>query len=374
MEERLIKVGITHGDINGIGYEVILKTFSDARVAELCTPIIYGSSKIAAYHRKALELPPVNMNIISQAEDAGVNRVNMINCVDDETKVELSQSTAIAGEAAYLSLEAAVADLKRGAIDVLLTAPINKHNIQNDQFHFPGHTEYLEERFGGVGRKALMILMKDDLRVALVTGHIPLAEVPSKITVEDIVSKLRIFNQSLKQDFGIVKPRIAVLSLNPHAGDNGLLGKEEETIIIPAMAEAEKRGVMSFGPYAADGFFGSQMYDKFDGVLAMYHDQGLAPFKTLAMDDGVNYTAGLSIVRTSPAHGTAYDIAGQNLASEESFRQALYTALDVYRNRLIYSEATANPLRKQYFDKGGDNEKLDLTKDDEETALSSVSD
>lgn len=367
MEERLIKVGITHGDINGIGYEVILKTFSDARVAELCTPIIYGSSKIAAYHRKALELPPVNMNIISQAEDAGINRVNIINCVDDETKVELAQSTTIAGEAAFLSLEAAVADLKRGAVDVLLTAPINKHNIQNDQFHFPGHTEYLEERFGGVGRKALMILMKDNLRVALVTGHIPLSEVPSKITVEDIVSKLRIFNQSLKQDFGIVKPRIAVLSLNPHAGDDGLLGKEEETIIIPAMQEVEKRGVMSFGPYAADGFFGSQMYDKFDGVLAMYHDQGLAPFKTLAMDDGVNYTAGLSIVRTSPAHGTAYDIAGQNIASEESFRQALYAALDIYRNRLIFREATANPLRKQYFDKGGDNEKLDLTKEDDDT-------
>ena len=195
MEERLIKVGITHGDINGIGYEVILKTFSDARVAELCTPVIYGSSKIAAYHRKALELPPVNMNIISQAEDAGINRVNIINCVDDETKVELSQSTSIAGEAAFLALEAAVTDLKRGVVDVLLTAPINKHNIQNEQFHFPGHTEYLEERFGGVGRKALMILMKDGLRVALVTGHIPLSEVPSKITVEDIVSKLRIFNQ-----------------------------------------------------------------------------------------------------------------------------------------------------------------------------------
>lgn len=365
MEERLIKVGITHGDINGIGYEVILKTFTDARVAELCTPIIYGSSKIAAYHRKALELSPVNLSIIAQAEDAGESRVNIINCVDDETKVELSKSTAIAGNAAYLALEAAVTDLKRGVVDVLVTAPINKHNIQNQQFHFPGHTEYLEECFGGLGKKALMILMKDSLRVALVTGHIPLAQVASKITVEEIVSKLRIFNQSLKQDFGVERPRIAVLSLNPHAGDDGLLGKEEEIIIIPAIQEAEKRGVMSFGPFAADGFFGSQMYDKFDGVLAMYHDQGLAPFKTLAMDNGVNYTAGLSIVRTSPAHGTAYDIAGQNVASEESFRQALYTALDIYRNRVSYREATANPLRKQYFDKGGDNEKLDLTKEDD---------
>lgn len=367
MEERLIKVGITHGDINGIGYEVILKTFSDARMAELCTPIIYGSSKVAAYHRKALDLPPVNMNIIAQAEEAGVNRVNMINCIDDEVKVELSQSTAGAGEAAFQALEAAVADLKRGAIDVLLTAPINKHNIQNEAFHFPGHTEYLEKSFSGPGSKALMILMNDTLRVALVTGHIPLSQVASSIRQEDIISKLRIFNQSLKQDFGIIKPRIAVLSLNPHAGDAGLLGEEEETIIIPAMREAERRGVMSFGPYAADGFFGSRMYERFDGVLAMYHDQGLAPFKALAMEDGVNYTAGLPIIRTSPAHGTAYDIAGQNVASEESFRQALYTALDVYRNRTRYREATANPLRKQYFDKGGDNEKLDLTKDEEES-------
>lgn len=353
MEERLIKVGITHGDINGIGYEVILKTFSDTRMAELCTPIIYGSSKIAAYHRKALELPPINMNIISHAE----------------TKVELSKSTPVAGESAFKALEAAVTDMKRGVVDVLLTAPINKHNIQNEDFHFPGHTEYLEKCFGGLDKKALMILMKDDLRVALVTGHIPLSQVASSINVGDIVNKLRIFNQSLKQDFGIVKPRIAVLSLNPHAGDAGLLGTEEETIIIPAMQEAEKKGVMSFGPYAADGFFGSQMYDKFDGVLAMYHDQGLAPFKTLAMDDGVNYTAGLPIVRTSPAHGTAYDIAGQNVASEESFRQALYAALDIYRNRLRYQEATANPLRKQYFDRGGDNEKLDLTKDDDTDGL-----
>ena len=289
--------------------------------------------------------------------------------MEDETKVELSKSTPVAGESAFKALEAAVTDMKRGVVDVLLTAPINKHNIQNEDFHFPGHTEYLEKCFGGLDKKALMILMKDDLRVALVTGHIPLSQVASSINVGDIVNKLRIFNQSLKQDFGIVKPRIAVLSLNPHAGDAGLLGTEEETIIIPAMQEAEKKGVMSFGPYAADGFFGSQMYDKFDGVLAMYHDQGLAPFKTLAMDDGVNYTAGLPIVRTSPAHGTAYDIAGQNVASEESFRQALYAALDIFRNRLRYQEATANPLRKQYFDRGGDNEKLDLTKDDDTDGL-----
>ncbi|MGM9760203.1 MAG: 4-hydroxythreonine-4-phosphate dehydrogenase PdxA [Parabacteroides sp.] len=367
MEEQLIKVGITHGDINGIGYEVILKTFADTRVAELCTPVIYGSSKVAAYHRKALDLPSINLNIISQAEEAGQNRVNLINCTADEVKVELSRPTAVAGEAAFQALEAAVNDLKRGAIDVLLTAPINKHTIQNDTFHFPGHTEYLEERLGTRGSsKALMILMNDTLRVALVTGHIPLSQVAASLKQEDIVSKLQLFNHSLKQDFAIVRPRIAVLSLNPHAGDAGLLGTEEETIIKPAMQEVDKQGIMVFGPYPADGFFGSRMYEHFDGVLAMYHDQGLAPFKTLAMDDGVNYTAGLPYVRTSPDHGTAYDIAGKNVASEVSFRQALYAALDIYRNRLRYREANAHPLRKQYFDKGGDNEKLDLTKDEEE--------
>ena len=364
MEDKMIRVGITHGDINGIGYEVILKTFSDQRMTELCVPIIYGSSKVAAYHRKALDLPAVNINVVSRAEEAGLNRVNIINCVEDDIKVELTQSTPVAGRAAYKALEAAVADLKSGAIDVLVTAPINKHNIQNAQFHFPGHTEYLEQTLGD-GQKALMILMTDTLRVALVTGHIPVSQVPSQITVENIVTKLQVFNQSLKQDFTIIQPRIAVLALNPHAGDNGVIGNEEVEIIKPAMEEAERLGVMSFGPFPADGFFGSKMYEDFDGVLAMYHDQGLAPFKALAMEEGVNYTAGLPFVRTSPAHGTAYNIAGQNLASESSFRQAVYTALDVYRSRQSYREATAHPLRKQYFDKGSDNVKLDLTKDEE---------
>ena len=364
MEDKMIRVGITHGDINGIGYEVILKTFSDQRMTELCVPIIYGSSKVAAYHRKALDLPAVNINVVSRAEEAGLNRVNIINCVEDDIKVELTQSTPVAGRAAYKALEAAVADLKSGAIDVLVTAPINKHNIQNAQFHFPGHTEYLEQTLGD-SQKALMILMTDTLRVALVTGHIPVSQVPSQITVENIVTKLQVFNQSLKQDFTIIKPRIAVLALNPHAGDNGVIGNEEAEIIKPAMEEAERLGVMSFGPFPADGFFGSKMYEDFDGVLAMYHDQGLAPFKALAMEEGVNYTAGLPFVRTSPAHGTAYNIAGQNLASESSFRQAVYTALDVYRSRQSYREATAHPLRKQYFDKGSDNVKLDLTKDEE---------
>lgn len=364
MDEHLIRVGVTHGDINGIGYEVILKTFEDTRITELCTPIIYGSSKVAAYHRKAMELPPVNFSIIASAEDAGANRVNIINCIDDDTKVELRKSTPEAGKAAFQSLEAAVADLRRGLVDVLLTAPINKHNIQNETFHFPGHTEYLEQCFADNNRsKALMILLKDSLRVALVTGHVPISQVAEAITVPNIVNKLLLFDHSLRQDFGIVKPRIAVLALNPHAGDAGLIGKEEEEIIQPAMQEAERKGVLSFGPYPADGFFGSRTYEKFDGVLAMYHDQGLAPFKALAMDEGVNFTAGLPIVRTSPAHGTAYDIAGQNKASEDSFRQALYTAIDIYRNRRRYQAATAHPLRKQYYEKGSE-EKLDLTKED----------
>jgi len=268
-------------------------------------------------------------------------------------------------------LEAAVADLKRGVIDTLITAPINKHNIQHDGFHFPGHTEYLEACFGENGvYRSLMILTSDRLRVALVTGHVPLASVASHLTPEAITDKLILFNTSLKEDFGIVRPRIAVLSLNPHAGDAGLLGEEEETVIRPAMAEAKKKGVLSFGPYASDGFFGSSTFQLFDGVLAMYHDQGLAPFKALVMDEGVNFTAGLPIVRTSPDHGTAYDIAGRNRASEASFRQAIYASIDIYRNRETYRQATLHPLRKEFVDKvGKDNVKLDLTQEVEEPEL-----
>ncbi len=360
----MIKVGITQGDINGIGYEVILKTFADIRMAEICIPVIYGSAKVAAYHRKAMELQSVSFNQINNAKDASVNKVNIISCINEETKVELGQSTPVAGEAAYKSLERAVADLKSGAIDVLVTAPINKHNIQRDDFHFPGHTEYLEERFAKEGEKSLMILVKDALRVALVTGHISLADVPKSITKEKIIDAAIRFETSLKRDFRIGKPRIAVLSLNPHAGENGLLGSEENDIIIPAIKELQDKKILCFGPYAADGFFGSGDFSRFDGILAMYHDQGLAPFKTLAMEDGVNFTAGLSVVRTSPAHGTAYDIAGQNKASEESFRQAIYMAIDTFCNRSEYDKAYANPLKKLYVERGGDNEVLDLTKEE----------
>lgn len=360
----MIKVGITQGDINGIGYEIILKTFADIRIAELCVPVIYGSTKVAAYHRKALELPPVTFNLIQSADNAELNKVNIINCVQDEIKVELGKSTKTAGDASLKALELATADLAQGKIDVLVTAPINKDNIQQDDFHFPGHTEYLEQKFGKDGDKSLMILADEHVRVALVTGHIPLSQVAPNITVEKIKETIAVFNKSLIRDFNIENPRIAVLGLNPHAGENGLLGSEENEIITPALKEMQAADILCYGPYPADGFFGSGLFNSFDGVIAMYHDQGLAPFKTLAMENGVNFTAGLPIVRTSPAHGTAYGIAGKNEASEVSFRNAIYMAVDTYRNRREYDNSHRNPLRKLYYEKGGDNEVLDLTKED----------
>lgn len=362
--ENKIRVGITQGDVNGIGYEVILKTFEDPTMLELCTPIIYGSPKVAAYHRKALNLS-TNFSIINTASDASYNKLSVLNCGNDDVKVELSKPDVEVGKAALDALEKALKDYKDGLIDVLVTAPINKHTIQSESFSFPGHTEYIEERVGD-GNKSLMILMKGDLRMALVTGHIPLANVATTITKERIKEKLTIFNKALKQDFAISAPRIAVLSLNPHAGDNGLIGTEEKDIIEPVIQEMASKGVICYGPYPADGFMGSSNFANFDGILAMYHDQGLAPFKALAMDEGVNYTAGLPIIRTSPAHGTAYDIAGKGVASEDSFRQAIYTAIDIYRNRLRFKEASANPLRKQYYEKRDDSDKLKLdTVDDE---------
>ena len=353
---RKIRVGITHGDINGIGYEVILKAFSDATMLDLCTPIVYGSPKVATFHRKSMDIQ-TNFCIISTAEGALDNKLNILNCTEDELKVELSKSTPEAGKAALDALERALQDYKDGLIDVLVTAPINKHNIQSDTFRFPGHTEYIEERVGE-GEKALMILLKDDFRVALVTGHIPIKDISATITKELIMEKISIFHRSLKEDFGIDAPRIAVFSLNPHAGDNGVIGTEESEVIVPAIQEMVAKGVQCFGPYPADGFMGSGNYSHFDGILAMYHDQGLAPFKAMAMDEGVNFTAGLPIVRTSPAHGTAYDIAGQGIASESSFRQAIYTALDVFRNRQIEREIHARPLRKQYYEKRDDSDFL----------------
>ena len=359
---RKVRVGITHGDINGIGYEVILKTFSDPAMLELCTPIVYGSPKVAAYHRKAMDIQ-TNFSIVNSAEDAHDNKLSILACTEDELKVELTKPTKEAGKAALDALERALQDYNEGLIDVLVTAPINKHTIQSESFHFPGHTEYIEER-AGEGQKALMILLKDDFRVALVTGHIPIKDVASTITKELIMEKLSIFHHSLKQDFGIDSPRIAVFSLNPHAGDNGLIGVEEREVIIPAIQEMTTKGILCFGPYPADGFMGSGNFCRFDGILAMYHDQGLAPFKALAMDEGVNFTAGLPVVRTSPAHGTAYDIAGQGVAAESSFRQAIYTAIDVFRNRLVEEEIHARPLRKHYYERRDDSDILKLDQEE----------
>lgn len=360
MEGNTIKIGITHGDINGIGYEVILKMLDDNRILELCTPIIYGSAKIAAFYRKALGMQQQQLHQINSVSEARDGAVNIINVVGEECKVEPGQSTKEAGAAAFAALEKAVQDVSAGALDAIVTAPINKDNIQSDLFTFPGHTEYLEASVGG---KALMVLFNRDIRVALVTTHLPISKIAENITAERIVEKLKIFSDSLRSDFAIVHPRIAVLALNPHAGENGLLGSEEQEVIIPAITAAKEQGVECYGPYAADGFFGSGLFKHFDGILAMYHDQGLAPFKTMAMDSGVNFTAGLPIVRTSPDHGTGFDIAGQGKASEQSMREALYAAIDIARNRERYKEMTANPLRRQYFDKSKDNVVLDLTKE-----------
>lgn len=344
MEKDRIVIGITHGDINGIGYEVILKTLAEPRVIEAFVPVIYGSPKAAAFYRKHLDIQGINLNIINTIEELNPKRINIINCTDDDIKVELGRSTEEAGKAAFAALERATEDLKKGSLDAVVTAPINKKNIQSKDFHFPGHTEYLEEKFG-TGTPALMLLINDVMRVAVVTGHVPVDEVSKSLTTQLITEKLLVLNTSLKQDFSIVRPRIAVLGLNPHAGDDGVIGDEEKNVIIPAMKEAEKQGVVCVGPYPADGFFGSGHFNKFDGILAMYHDQGLIPFKTVSMDSGVNYTAGLSIIRTSPAHGTAYDLAGQNIASEDSFRQAIYMACDIYQNRAINKEISKNPLK-----------------------------
>lgn len=352
MEDRKIRVGITQGDTNGIGYEIILKTFAEPALLELCTPVVYGNPRIATYHRKSMELT-TNFASVQQADEVQPDRLNMVVVDDAEVKIELGQPSPEAGQQALKALQRALADYREGKIDVLVTAPINKYSIQSDDFRFPGHTEYIQAE-AGEGNEALMILMNERIRVALVTTHLPLNEVPAAITGERILACLRTLNLALRRDLAIFGPRIAVLSLNPHAGENGLLGREEADIIAPAMAQAAEEGISVFGPYAADGFFGSRMYEHYDAVLAMYHDQGLTVFKTLAMEDGVNYTAGLPVVRTSPDHGTAYDIAGKGVADENSFRQAIYTAIDVWRNRARFDEAGENPLPKLYSERRED--------------------
>ena len=338
-----VKIGISIGDVNGIGLEVILKTLANNSILDYCTPIVYGHTKVASYHRKALGLTDFNFNVITSASLANPKKANLINCWEEDVKIELGNSTETGGKYALLSLEKATEDLINGEIDALVTAPINKYNIQSDTFNFPGHTEYLQQRSGS--SDVLMFLISEELKIGVVTGHIPLKDVSSAITKEKIVDKLKLINDSLKKDFWIEKPKIAVLGLNPHAGDNGLLGKEEEEIIIPAIHEAFDKGIICFGPYSADGFFGNGTYKQFDAVLAMYHDQGLIPFKTIAFSTGVNYTAGLKVIRTSPDHGTGYDIAGKNLADPTSFIEALFAATHIVKNRAEQGLLLSNQLK-----------------------------
>ena len=342
MSRKLI-VGITQGDGNGIGYEVIIKALADERMLEFCTPVIYGSSKIFGFYKKQIhDIENINTNVISSARDAHQKRVNIVNCLPESVFVEPGQSTPESAKSAMTSLKKAVEELKEGHIDVLVTAPINKRAMSSEGFGYTGHTEYLEQEFGV--DKVAMIMVCDRLKVGVVTGHISLKDVTSHITTEKILKKLRLMKASLQRDFGVDAPKIAVLGLNPHCGDGGLLGDEEQQVILPAVKAANEEGIMAFGPYSSDGFFGLGNYAKFDAVLAMYHDQGLTPFKALAFEDGVNYTAGLPVVRTSPDHGTAYEMAGRDLADPRSMKSAIYAAIDIYNNRVRYDELIAGRM------------------------------
>lgn len=356
-ENRMIKVGITQGDINGIGPEVIIKTLADQRMGELFVPIIYGASKAFSFYRKQLgDVENFSFQIVQSARDARPKRVNLIDTCPDELHIEPGKSTAEGGAQAIAALRRAADDLAAGEIDVVVTAPINKENVQEAGFGFTGHTEFFADRFGG---EPLMVMCSELMKVGLVTIHVPIAEVSSMISREIIIQRLTQLRNMLRSDFRIVEPRIAVLGLNPHAGDGGVIGHEEQTIIRPAIAEATAQGILAFGPFAADGFFASGGYRKYDAVLAMYHDQGLAPFKSLC-PSGVNFTASLPIVRTSPDHGVAYDIAGAGVADSSSMHDAIYMALDVYRNRRWYAEITANPLRRYERERGADVSVKDL--------------
>ncbi len=336
-----IKVGISIGDPNGIGLEVLLKTFKDSRMFDFCTPVLFAQAKLVAEYKKILGLDQLKSVGINDLSKTVVNKLNVFSAWKDPLSLELGKETKSGGDYAYRSLEAATKALKKGAIDVLVTAPINKNNIQSDQFNFKGHTEYLDEQLEG---ESLMILMTDDLKIGLVTGHIPISQVAQSITPELITRKVEILYTTLQQDFGIAKPKIAVLGLNPHCGDQGVIGDEDDTTIRPTLETLQSTGKLVYGPYAADSFFGAETYKQFDAVLAMYHDQGLGPFKTLSFGKGVNFTAGLAQVRTSPDHGTAYEIAGKNKANHQSFKEAVFTAIGVYKERNKQGELKRNRL------------------------------
>ncbi len=340
MIENKIVVGISQGDLNGIGLEIILKTLSDPALSELCVPVLFSSQKTVSYFRKMLNLEEFNFHPIREFNQVNAKKPNVFICYEEEVTIELGKATPLSGKYSKISLEMATQALLDKKIDVLVTAPINKYAMNEAEFNYPGHTEYLGEKLGG---KPLMLLCSHDLRVAVVTGHVPMKNIVQQITADNVLNKIHQLHASLVKDFGIRKPKIAVLGLNPHAGENGAIGDEEKAAIIPAIEKA-KDTMLVYGPYSADGFFGNNTQSQFDGVLAMYHDQGLIPFKTLAFGHGVNFTAGLNFVRTSPDHGTAYEIAGKQIADESSFRDAIYLALDVYRKRELLEEISANPL------------------------------
>jgi 4-hydroxythreonine-4-phosphate dehydrogenase len=354
--KELLRVGITIGDINGIGPEVILKSLKDNRILSDFTPVIYGSSKVISFYKRQLNIQDFNYISCKTADEIQNKKINLINVWNDEFEINPGVANDLGGRYAFKSLESATNDIASGKIDVLVTAPISKDNIQKAGFQFPGHTEYLAD-LSGV-KNALMLLVSPFLRVALVTTHLPLKDISAALNKEVVLSKIKQFENSLKKDFGIQRPRIAVFGLNPHAGENGKLGSEEQEIILPAISAAKNENILAYGPFAADGFFGSEIKNQFDGILAMYHDQGLTAFKALSFDDGVNFTADSPIVRTSPDHGTAFDIAGKDLASEQSFRSAIYLAIDIFKNRKFLKQISSNPLpfnlddkQKKYGDK-----------------------
>jgi len=340
---KKIRVAITHGDFNGISYEVIIKALNDNRLMDMFTPIIYGLSKVLAFHRKSFNLKDFNYNIVNNTSQLNSKKVNIYNLTNDPVNIEFGKSTPEAGKFAIEALERAIDDINEAKADVLVTAPLNKSNIVSESFPFAGHTDYLAKKFKS--SEVVMLMVHQSLRVGTVTGHIPVKDIAASLNEEKITANLQVLERSLKRDFAIGKPKIAVLGLNPHAGDDGVIGDEDKRIIYPAILKMKKQGILVYGPFPADGFFGSGEYSRYDAVLAMYHDQGLIPFKTIAASHGVNYTAGLPIVRTSPAHGTAYNIAGKNIASTTSMRESIYLAIDIYNNRRAFDENNANPLQ-----------------------------
>lgn len=361
MSEQKVRVAITQGDINGIGCEIIIKTFADSRMCELCTPIIYGSAKALSFCKSRMSgVEGFQYNLINSASEAKQKKVNLIDITSEDVKITLGTPTKAGGDIAVSALLRSAKDYKQGLIDAIVTAPISKENVQSDKFNFTGHTEFFANEFDG---EPLMLMCSELLKVGLVTMHVPVSKISSMVTVDNILKKLKQLRTSLISDFSIVEPRIAVLALNPHAGDGGLLGEEENTAIKPAIIKAQENGILAFGPFPADGFFAAKSYKKFDAVLAMYHDQGLVPFKALT-PEGVNVTGSLRVIRTSPDHGTAYDIAGQFVADETSMREAVYMAIDIFKSRRRYMEMTRNPLRRYEREKGADVSIKDLVDSD----------